>query len=157
MNFAGPQAEIAVMGAKGASEIIFKKEIAEAADPSKKLAPKGTGICRKICYSIFGCRTWIYRRSNRAKDTRIKLIKVLQCLKTRWQSCPGKNMVIFRCNLKRRPSALVTKKHWKPRQNKIILKSLQMRYPHLFLISPSKNSQFLTDFLRMFVRLLIPG
>jgi len=33
MNFAWPNAEIAVMGAKGASEIIFKKEISEAADP----------------------------------------------------------------------------------------------------------------------------
>ena len=30
MNFAWPSAEIAVMGAKGASEIIFKKEIAQA-------------------------------------------------------------------------------------------------------------------------------
>ena len=33
MNFAWPTAEIAVMGAKGASEIIFKKEIAAADDP----------------------------------------------------------------------------------------------------------------------------
>jgi propionyl-CoA carboxylase beta chain len=33
MNFAWPTAEIAVMGAKGASEIIFKKEISEAEDP----------------------------------------------------------------------------------------------------------------------------
>ncbi|MBK9570865.1 MAG: acyl-CoA carboxylase subunit beta [Chitinophagaceae bacterium] len=35
MNFAWPNAEIAVMGAKGASEIIFKKEISEATDPAK--------------------------------------------------------------------------------------------------------------------------
>jgi len=33
MNFAWPTAEIAVMGPKGAVEIIFKKEIAEADDP----------------------------------------------------------------------------------------------------------------------------
>jgi propionyl-CoA carboxylase beta chain len=32
MNFAWPTAEIAVMGAKGASGIIFKKEINEAED-----------------------------------------------------------------------------------------------------------------------------
>ena len=31
---------VAVMGAKGASEIIFKKEISEAADPVAKLAEK---------------------------------------------------------------------------------------------------------------------
>ena len=40
MNFAWPSAEIAVMGAKGASEIIFKKEIAEANDHEAKLAEK---------------------------------------------------------------------------------------------------------------------
>ncbi|MFH1320236.1 MAG: acyl-CoA carboxylase subunit beta [Bacteroidota bacterium] len=36
MNYAWPSAEIAVMGAKGAAEIIFKKEIAEAKDPKVK-------------------------------------------------------------------------------------------------------------------------
>lgn len=40
MNFAWPTAEIAVMGAKGAAEIIFKKEIAEAADPAEKMKEK---------------------------------------------------------------------------------------------------------------------
>ncbi|MDL5050212.1 acyl-CoA carboxylase subunit beta [Oscillatoria amoena NRMC-F 0135] len=33
LNYAWPTAEIAVMGAKGAAEIIFRKEIAEATDP----------------------------------------------------------------------------------------------------------------------------
>ena len=40
MNFAWPSAEIAVMGAKGASEIIFKKEIESADDPAAMLAEK---------------------------------------------------------------------------------------------------------------------
>lgn len=40
MNFAWPTAEIAVMGAKGAAEIIFKKEIAEAADKEAKMKEK---------------------------------------------------------------------------------------------------------------------
>ncbi len=34
MNFAWPTAEIAVMGAKGAAEIIFKKDIKESSDPA---------------------------------------------------------------------------------------------------------------------------
>lgn len=38
INLAWPQAEIAVMGAKGAAEIIFKREIAAAADSVAKLA-----------------------------------------------------------------------------------------------------------------------
>ncbi len=40
LNFAWPSAEIAVMGAKGATEIIFKKEIQEAANPEEMLAMK---------------------------------------------------------------------------------------------------------------------
>jgi propionyl-CoA carboxylase beta chain len=40
MNYAWPTAEIAVMGAQGAAEIIFKKEISEATDPKAKLAEK---------------------------------------------------------------------------------------------------------------------
>ena len=40
MNYALPSAEIAVMGAKGASEIIFKREISEASDPSVKAKEK---------------------------------------------------------------------------------------------------------------------
>ena len=40
LNFAWPTAEIAVMGAKGAAEIIFRKEIAAADDPAAKLAAK---------------------------------------------------------------------------------------------------------------------
>ena len=39
-NFAWPTAEIAVMGAKGASEIIFRREIKEAADPAAALAER---------------------------------------------------------------------------------------------------------------------
>ena len=40
MNYAWPSAEIAVMGAKGAAEIIFKKEIKEAADSEAKWKEK---------------------------------------------------------------------------------------------------------------------
>lgn len=40
LNYAWPTAEIAVMGAKGAAEIIFKKEIADATDKEAKLKEK---------------------------------------------------------------------------------------------------------------------
>ena len=42
MNYAWPSAEIAVMGAKGAAEIIFKKEISEAADSECLVRSRGT-------------------------------------------------------------------------------------------------------------------
>ncbi|HIC31221.1 MAG TPA: acyl-CoA carboxylase subunit beta, partial [Flavobacteriaceae bacterium] len=40
LNYAWPSAEIAVMGAKGASEIIFRKEIKAADNPEEKLLEK---------------------------------------------------------------------------------------------------------------------
>lgn len=40
LNYAWPSAEVAVMGAKGAAEIIFKKEIAAASDPEAKWKEK---------------------------------------------------------------------------------------------------------------------
>ena len=40
LNFAWPSAEIAVMGAKGAAEIIFKKEIAASNNPAEKWKEK---------------------------------------------------------------------------------------------------------------------
>jgi len=48
MNYAWPGAEIAVMGAKGASEIIFRKEIKAADDPAAKLAEKEAEYAAKF-------------------------------------------------------------------------------------------------------------
>src|SRR5690606_34951913 len=48
MNYAWPTAEIAVMGAKGAAEIIFKKQIAEADDHEAKLKEKETEYADKF-------------------------------------------------------------------------------------------------------------
>ncbi|MFO0484661.1 MAG: acyl-CoA carboxylase subunit beta, partial [Sphingobacteriia bacterium] len=48
LNYAWPTAEIAVMGAKGAAEIIFRKEIAEAEEPEAKLAEKVEEYTRKF-------------------------------------------------------------------------------------------------------------
>src|SRR5690349_12387014 len=50
LNYAWPTAEIAVMGAKGAAEIIFKKEISEAADPQAKLDEKVEEYTRKFAH-----------------------------------------------------------------------------------------------------------
>lgn len=48
LNYAWPTAEIAVMGAKGASEIIFKKQIAEAADSPAKALEKEAEYAEKF-------------------------------------------------------------------------------------------------------------
>ena len=52
MNFAWPTAEIAVMGAKGAAEIIFKKEILNSKNPEDKLQGKTRRICSNVCQPL---------------------------------------------------------------------------------------------------------
>jgi len=90
MNFAWPTAEIAVMGAKGAAEIIFKKEISEAKDPAEKLKEK-----EKEYIEIFANP---YRAADRGfvdevikpEQTREKLIKAFNMLKNKVKNLPKK-------------------------------------------------------------------
>lgn len=49
-NFAWPSAEIAVMGAKGASEIIFRREIQASSDPAATLAEKEADYAEKFAH-----------------------------------------------------------------------------------------------------------
>jgi propionyl-CoA carboxylase beta chain len=82
-NYAWPGAEIAVMGAKGASEIIFKKEIADADNPIEKLAEKEAEYAEKFANP--------YRAANRGfidevilpKNTRRKLLKAFSMLENK--------------------------------------------------------------------------
>lgn len=90
LNYAWPSAEIAVMGAKGASEIIFKKEIAEATDPQAKLNEKVDEYTRKF--------TTPYRAAHRGyideviypDQTREKLIRAFQMLENKVAKLPKK-------------------------------------------------------------------
>jgi propionyl-CoA carboxylase beta chain len=90
MNYAWPTAEIAVMGAKGAAEIIFKKEIAEASDPETKLQEKVDEYTAKFANP--------YRAANRGfidevilpSDTRPKLIKAFKMLENKVDKLPRK-------------------------------------------------------------------
>jgi len=59
MNFAWPSAEIAVMGAKGASEIIFRKEIKAAKDPVAKLAEKEAEYAEKFANPYSATRLFL--------------------------------------------------------------------------------------------------
>jgi propionyl-CoA carboxylase beta chain len=90
MNFAWPTAEIAVMGAKGAAEIIFKKEIDAASDHEKELAKK-----EKEYADIFANP---YRAAERGfidevilpEETRAKLIKAFSMLENKVVNLPRK-------------------------------------------------------------------
>ena len=83
MNFAWPSAEIAVMGAKGASEIIFKKEISEAADPAAKLLEKEQEYADLFANPYTAAQRGFIDEVILPKDTRKKLIKAYSMLENK--------------------------------------------------------------------------
>jgi propionyl-CoA carboxylase beta chain len=90
MNYAWPTAEIAVMGAKGASEIIFKKEIAEAADPAKKLTEKEAEYAEKFATPYLAAERGFVDEVIEPKYTRTKLIKTFAMLENKVATLPKK-------------------------------------------------------------------
>ncbi|MCD6542929.1 MAG: acyl-CoA carboxylase subunit beta [Flavobacteriaceae bacterium] len=80
MNFAWPSAEIAVMGAKGAAEIIFKKEIFESEDPQQKLKDKEAEYADKFAHPYRAARRGFIDEIILPKNTRRKLIKAFAML-----------------------------------------------------------------------------
>lgn len=80
MNFAWPSAEIAVMGAKGASEIIFKKEISEAQDPVAKLIEKETEYAEKFATPYRAAQRGFIDEVIIPRDTRKKILKAFSML-----------------------------------------------------------------------------
>lgn len=83
MNFAWPSAEIAVMGAKGASEIIFKKEIESAADPAAMLAEKEREYQETFANPYRAAQRGFIDEVIDPKDTRRKLIKAFAMLENK--------------------------------------------------------------------------
>jgi len=80
MNFAWPTAEIAVMGAKGAAEIIFKNEIQSAYNPEEKLKEKEAEYANKFADPFRAARRGFIDEVINPKNTRRKLIKAFQML-----------------------------------------------------------------------------
>ena len=89
-NFAWPTAEIAVMGAKGASEIIFRKEIAAAKDPAAKLAEKEADYADKFANPFRAARRGFIDEVILPENTRRKLIKAFRMLENKEVSNPEK-------------------------------------------------------------------
>ncbi|WP_299534883.1 acyl-CoA carboxylase subunit beta [Ulvibacterium sp.] len=89
-NYAWPTAEIAVMGAKGASEIIFRREIAAAEDPAKKLAEKEAEYADKFANPYRAARRGFIDEVILPKNTRRKLIKTFAMLENKTVEPPKK-------------------------------------------------------------------
>ena len=90
MNYAWPSAEIAVMGAKGASEIIFRKEIAKAKNPEKKLAEKEKEYATKFAHPYRAAQRGFVDEVIDPTNTRIKLSKAFAMLENKVAKMPKK-------------------------------------------------------------------
>lgn len=90
LNFAWPTAEIAVMGAKGASEIIFKREIAESEDPEAKLQEKVEDYTEKFANPYRAAHRGFIDEVIIPADTRSKLIKAYKMLENKVDKIPRK-------------------------------------------------------------------
>ena len=88
LNYAWPTAEIAVMGAKGASEIIFKKEIAEAADHEAKLKEKEAEYIEKFANPYSAASRGFVDEVIMPADTRSKLIRAYKMLENKVVKTP---------------------------------------------------------------------
>jgi len=89
-NYAWPGAEIAVMGAKGASEIIFRKEIAAAKDAEAKLKEKEMEYAEKFANPYSAAKRGFIDEVILPKNTRRKLIKAYAVLENKVETMPKK-------------------------------------------------------------------
>ena len=88
MNYAWPSAEIAVMGAKGAAEIIFKKDISEAADPAAMWAEKEAEYAEAFAHPYRAAARGYVDEVIVPSETRGKLIKAFAMLENKVVSAP---------------------------------------------------------------------
>ncbi len=88
MNYAWPTAEIAVMGPQGAVEIIFKKEIAEAKDPAQKEEELIANYKERFANPFSAAERGYIDDVIDPSDTRLRIIRALQMLRTKKQSNP---------------------------------------------------------------------
>lgn len=90
MNYGWPTAEIAVMGPKGAVEIIFKKEIEKAKNPEAELTKKTDEYREKFANPFIAAAYGYLDDIIEPKTTRPRLIRAFQMLETKKDENPRK-------------------------------------------------------------------
>jgi propionyl-CoA carboxylase beta chain len=89
-NYAWPSAEIAVMGPKGAVEIIFKKEIAKSENPETEVENKLGEYIKKFANPYIAAERGYIDDIILPRDTKGKLVSAFQLLKTKVDKNPRK-------------------------------------------------------------------
>ena len=90
INLAWPSAEIAVMGPKGAVEILFRKEIAEAEDPEAATEARMAEYREKFANPYVAASRGFVDDVIDPRDTRPRLINALDMLRDKRDSNPPK-------------------------------------------------------------------
>jgi propionyl-CoA carboxylase beta chain len=90
MNYAWPTAEIAVMGARGAAEIIFKGEISKAKDPAAKLKEKEEEYINHFANPYRAAERGYIDEVITPDQTRQKLITAFRMLENKVAKLPKK-------------------------------------------------------------------
>jgi propionyl-CoA carboxylase beta chain len=89
-NFAWPSAEIAVMGPKGAVEIIFKKEISTSENPDEELEKKLSEYIVKFANPYIAAERGFLDDVIKPSETKRRVIQALELLKTKVDKNPRK-------------------------------------------------------------------
>jgi propionyl-CoA carboxylase beta chain len=90
VNFAWPSAEIAVMGPKGAVEIIFKKEIEKAGDKEEALHKKVQDYRERFANPYIAAERGYIDEIIEPQETRPKVIRALEMLENKVDRNPRK-------------------------------------------------------------------
>jgi len=90
MAFAWPNAEIAVMGAEGAANIVFKKEIAAAEDPNLKRQEKISEYKEKFNNPYAAASMGYVDDVIEPNESRVRIISALAVCEGKRQSLPAK-------------------------------------------------------------------
>jgi acetyl-CoA carboxylase carboxyltransferase component len=90
VSFAWPTAEIAVMGAEGAVNIVFRKEIERAQDPAAKRADLIDEYKRKFSTPYAAAERGFIDDVIEPAETRPRLIQALRMLSTKRESVPAR-------------------------------------------------------------------
>jgi propionyl-CoA carboxylase beta chain len=90
INLAWPSAEIAVMGPKGAVEILFKDEIARAGDPATETTRRIDEYTEKFAHPYTAAARGYIDDVIDPRDTRPRLIDALRTLRTKRDRNPAK-------------------------------------------------------------------
>lgn len=90
MNYAWPNAEIAVVGAKGAAEIIFRKEIQNAPDPAAKLKEVMDSYAENFAHPYKAAARGFIDEVIEPSQTRVKLIRAFAMAENKAEKLPRK-------------------------------------------------------------------